>query len=280
MKRLWLRMQYWMLLYLFRRHRPFDTISSAGPPTGHYDTYWVFVVEDRTVEKGTKVQEERRYAFLIKSSSQGHLLAQQTRESDRVKPHPRFKIDPGFFTARTLELQHYYRNTNFIFRSVLTCFLARIFHLYWFIWAIRSSVEACRQWLYAKRFKVVNDRIDVLRAVIALRDEGVSEPHEFTVARFIHGDRFVLMEDHEKVTDTVERLLDSLVADDYLEKSGAGYRAAGKSFSGLLALEGEIRREKLAWFSQMMMVILTLILALSSIVANILTYLDLENKPF
>lgn len=280
LKRLWLKFQYWMLMYLFRRHREFDRISSAGPPSGHYDTYWVFVLEDRTVRGDKTGRSERRYSYLIKHSSQGHLLAQQMRETDNVEPYPRFKIGPEFFHSKRLELQHYYRDASFAYRSVLRCFLARLFALDWLCWIWGKASEVFKQWLYTKRFRLVNDRIEVLRSVIELNDEGLAEPPGFDVARRLHGDRFILMDGHEKVTATVERLLESLVADGYLQKTANGYHAPGKAMAGLLALQAELRRERQARFSQIMMVVLTMILAISSAMATWFMYLDLENKPF
>ena len=281
MKRIWLKLQYWMLMYLLRRHREFETISSVGPPDGKYDTYWVFVLEDRT-DRNSKEdgQAERRYKYMVKHSSQGHLLAQQTRESDSVPPYPRFKIDSDFFAEKTLDLQHYYRDTSFVYGSVLRCFLDRCFGVYWLKWAWRALLEVILQRTYAKRFKVVTDRIKILQEVIKLNDEGFAEPGVVTVASRIHGKRFILMESSDKTLAMVRRLLDSLVADGYLQRAEQGYRATGQSMAALLQLQGEARSERLARFSQFMMVILTLILAVSSAFVTWFTYLGLENKPF
>tara|TARA_Y100001933_G_scaffold114621_1_gene114736 strand:- start:1105 stop:1566 length:462 start_codon:yes stop_codon:yes gene_type:complete len=153
--------------------------------------------------------------------------------------------------------------------------------LFWFRWLLKALVEAVRNWVYRRKFRIIDDRVSVLRAAIELSDSGQNKFYGVHVASQIHGKRFLVMDDKRQLVFTrIDRVLDSLVADGYLDNSQAGFTVSGKTLSGLLALEQELRRERTARFSQAMMILLTAILALSSIIAVWFDYLDLENKPF
>ena len=281
MKKAWLKSQYWMLLKLLKWHRHFSRISSDGPPTGHYDTYWVYAAEDRTVNNSQSGQAESEVVYLLESSSQGHLLARRRAETEKSKQYPRKKIGPEFLDRKHAEIRHYYRSTAFTHRSIVGCFLSRIFFLFWGRWLFEAAVEGFNNWLYRRNFRIIDDRISVLRAVIALSDAGVDACYGMRVAIQIHGSRFLSMDDkRELVCARLERVLSSLAADGYLQAGPGGFRATGKTLSGLLELEKDIRRERSARFSQVMMIILTAILALSSVCALWFEYLDMENKPF
>ncbi len=281
MKAMYLKIQYWMLMKLLKWHRDFSRISSEGPPTGHYDTYWVYAAEDKAVATATGKDAESERVYLFKHSSRGHLLAQRTSGDARPTRYPREKVGPEFLQDKDWEIRHYYKNSMFMHHSVLGCFLSRLLLLFWFRWLLKALVEAVRNWVYRRKFRIIDDRVSVLRAAIELSDSGQNKFYGVHVASQIHGKRFLVMDDKRQLVFTrIDRVLDSLVADGYLDNSQAGFTVSGKTLSGLLALEQELRRERTARFSQAMMILLTAILALSSIIAVWFDYLDLENKPF
>lgn len=270
-----------MLLKLLTWHRHFSRISSDGPPTGHYDTYWVYAGEDTTVSNSRKGEAEAEVVYLIEPSSQGHLLARKRSEIDDSTRYPRRRIKPEFLGSKEWEIRHYYRRTGFVHRSIVICFLSRIFRIYWFRWLLEAFTESFKNWVYRVNFRIIDDRASVLRALIALADAGVEECYGVRVAIQIHGRRFLLMDDkRELIYAKFNRVLASLAEDGYIERTPRGYRVVGKTLSGLLELEKDLRRERMARFSQVMMIVLTGILAVSSMVSNWFEYLDLDNKPF
>lgn len=129
---------------------------------------------------------------------------------------------------------------------------------------------------YAADFKPIRDRTKVLAAAIELEDEGSPRVDSIFIARNIYGVEVYAMadEDRRRLSESIDRLIISLVEDGILQKvsGGFGVKTTTKSLPTLHEWQKEIARENRAQRNERWMRILTGLLALAAVAQALISW--------
>ncbi len=168
-----------------------------------------------------------------------------------------------------LRIWHYYGLYTIEFEGAWS-FLWRRCTALDYIWiGVRRAWQAAAQFLFNRRSLRSQHRLRILRILVSRRQSGnMTELTSWDVMTDLYSIRWFDHPTQKSRRSEVEFQLESLVASGDLERQGIGYRATGNSLVTLEQAEAEEqeRRHREAFRLQLVIVILTAIIALAAIV--------------
>lgn len=271
----WKRFQIWCLKWLLASHKPYSTISSAGPEDGgEYDTYWIRLVkytDQKEQHQQFNAQElgeldtspEVKYRLNVVLGDDKKVKYQEFKRESKGPDKPLIDLKPAFFAKHHIEIHHFYRDMEVKSSSPVWTALKRRLGFHWVqFWLMKAHI-----WLRSRRFTVVDDYISVLEALLKAGRANNGAVSSLEVCRFLYGkklkaiDTAILLD----ANDRCKGVLDYLAVVGDVHKAGYEYRPNAKTLHAISERERQRLSERREISVQRNQLLLTFILAASSL---------------
>ncbi len=263
----------WSLRYLLKKHDGRETISSADAPT--HDTYWVYLVEtvseeEKTIRRDIEadfeaeiIGPEKHRKLLLDSVKGKKVYVRPLKESENAPDKPSFELTPEMVKRFTFEIRHFYKETESEYDNPVWAALERLTK-----WTYLNLLKfRYKRWSANKNIAMLENRIIVLEKIIELEDvDRIKGASAHYLATQIYGPIFSEAGGKRKVQvfSRVNRIIESLLHTEELEKNGDSYKATGKALATLFNYKEQIQRHREAKRRDQLMLAATIVIAFSA----------------
>lgn len=253
------------LKYLFRKETHETTIASGRD---NYDTYWVYLTRN---EHRAFVNEEdpldaptELVRMIVHPTKENRVLVSRCKVSEEDKPPIQTLTDRIAGDAR-FEIVHYFKDAKLTYSSPITAAVFRrlgLTNLQYWLFSLSNQ-------LLARRIRPIQNRAQVLAAILDLHEERYGDIKFYTVSHRLLGPKKSNVRHQNKLDHwrQVKNIIDSLIHTGELKNQGNhdSVVPTGKAYASLMEWQREISREKNQLKREIFVIILTALIAFGTV---------------
>ncbi|QNQ62357.1 hypothetical protein IB024_00930 [Brucella sp. 6810] len=240
-------LERWAISWALRKRSPERIPTSDLAAMRRRNYYTVYLRDDSGAVR-----------FVITEQDKANYIGNKFSDADTEINQSISKSD---LSSYKLYIIHYYGEIEINYYSAIAFFLGLIARVAFF----KLRIDRIIRFIYGNMPLTRKSRIEILRYAI---DHGIvfgRQIHVMDLLRSIHGDRLRYVDKHWPLYLYYKALLDSLRSELTLDKGADSYTVNPKAIATLDRYESEERRHRQAIRTQMLLVVLTFVIALTGL---------------